>query len=173
MLKIKDKCLVEDGSRLTDKHINLANCLIAHQFSKMDGLHAILLKTMYYCFPPESIQAIFCKRCKHCGSQFLNEWWHQSKCVWFFACKTRSRKYWAKPLQYEGRKAVIIVMKNLLAKTRKINRPWFVCDCCDGITGTQRRSKCIIFEPANSHFSEFAWADSTIGRKNHQFNQVL
>ena len=64
-LKIEDKHLVENGSRLTDKHINFASCLIARQFPKIGGLRTTLLQTRYYCFPPESIQAIFCKHRKH------------------------------------------------------------------------------------------------------------
>jgi len=64
-LKMEDKCLVEDGSRLTDKHIKFASCLISSQFPKIGGLRTTLLQTRYYCFSPESIQAIFCKRREH------------------------------------------------------------------------------------------------------------
>ena len=64
-LNMVDKCLVADGSRLTDKHIKFASCLISRQFPRIGGLRTTLLQTRYYCFPPESIQALFCKSREH------------------------------------------------------------------------------------------------------------
>ena len=58
-LKLEHKSLVEDGCRLTDKHIGFASSLISHQFPIIGGLRTTLLQTRYYCFPSESIQAIF------------------------------------------------------------------------------------------------------------------
>jgi len=60
-LNMEDKRLVEDGSRLTDKHIKFASCLISRQFPGIGGLRTTLLQTRYYCFPPDSIQPLFCK----------------------------------------------------------------------------------------------------------------
>ena len=62
---MEDKYIIEDGHRLTDKHINFASCLISRQFPQIGGLRTTLLQTRYYCFPSQSIQAIFCKQCEH------------------------------------------------------------------------------------------------------------
>ena len=59
-LTLEDKCKIEDGSRLTDKHINFANSLISCQFPHIGGLRSTL-QNRYYCFPLQSIQPIFCK----------------------------------------------------------------------------------------------------------------
>ena len=61
-LTLKDKCKIEDGSRLTDKHIGFANSLISRQFL---GLRSTLLPNSYYCFPLQSIQLIFCEEREH------------------------------------------------------------------------------------------------------------
>ena len=62
---MEDKCIIEGGHRLTDKHINFASCLISRQFPQIGGVRTTLLQTRYYCFPSQSIQAIFCKRREH------------------------------------------------------------------------------------------------------------
>ena len=59
-LTLEDKRNIEDGSRLTDKHISFANSLISHQFLHIGGLR-FTLQNRYYCFPLQSIQPIFCK----------------------------------------------------------------------------------------------------------------
>ena len=64
-LMMEDKFIIEGGLRLTDKHINFASCLISHQFPQIGGLRTTILQTRYYCFPSQSIQAIFCKRREH------------------------------------------------------------------------------------------------------------
>ena len=48
------KSLIEDGCRLTDKHIGFVSSLISHQFPRICGLRTTLLQTRYYCFPSES-----------------------------------------------------------------------------------------------------------------------
>lgn len=64
-LTLEDKCKIEDGSRLTDKHISFANSLISRQFPHIGGLRSTLLQNRYYCFPLQSIQPIFCKGREH------------------------------------------------------------------------------------------------------------
>ena len=64
-LMMEDKFIIEGGLRLTDKHINFASCLISRQFPHIGGLRTTLLQSRYYCFPSQSIQAIFCKRREH------------------------------------------------------------------------------------------------------------
>ena len=64
-LALEDKCKIEDGLRLTDKHISFANSLISRQFPHIGGLQSTLLQNRYYCFPLQSIQPIFCKGREH------------------------------------------------------------------------------------------------------------
>jgi len=61
-LKLEHKNLVENGCRLTDKHISFASSLISHQFPRISGLRTTLLQTS---FPSGSIQAIFCRHREH------------------------------------------------------------------------------------------------------------
>ena len=46
-LTMEDKCIIEDGHQLTDKHINFASCLISRQFPQIGGLRTTLLQTRY------------------------------------------------------------------------------------------------------------------------------
>ena len=64
-LTMEDKGKIENGSRLTDKHIGFANLLISRQFPHIGGLRSTLLQNRYYCFPSQSIQPIFCKEREH------------------------------------------------------------------------------------------------------------
>ena len=43
-LTMEDKCIIDGGHRLTDKHINFASCLISHQFPQIGGLRTTLLQ---------------------------------------------------------------------------------------------------------------------------------
>ena len=65
VLTVKDKQIIEEGHRLTDKHINFAQRLISSQFPHIGGLQSTLLQDRYYCFPHQSIQAVFCKKREH------------------------------------------------------------------------------------------------------------
>ena len=60
-----DKQLIIDGRRLHDKHIQLGQCMIHHQFLGIGGLRSTLLQDRYYEFPRNSIQAVFCKTRQH------------------------------------------------------------------------------------------------------------
>ena len=59
-----DKKVIEDGHRLTDRHINFAQRLISSQFPYIGGLQTTL-QDRYYCFPHQSMQAIFWTRLEH------------------------------------------------------------------------------------------------------------
>ena len=75
-LKLEQKSLIEDGCRLTDKHIGFASSLISHQFPRIGGLRTTLLQTRYYCFPSENIQAISCRCREHwivASNMFTND----------------------------------------------------------------------------------------------------
>ena len=116
-LKMEDKCLVEDGGRLTDKHINFANCLISCQFPRIGGLRTTLLQTRYYCFPPESIQAIFYKHCEHwivASNMLTND--YNTVNVYDFLLDQENTDIILRIFQNHNnneKKAVTIVMKNL------------------------------------------------------------
>ena len=62
---MKDKQIIDEGHRLTDKHINFAQRLISSQFPHIGGLQTTLLQDRYYCFPHQSMQAVFCKQREH------------------------------------------------------------------------------------------------------------
>ena len=64
-LTLEDKYKIENGLRLTDKHISFANSLISRQFPHIGGLRSTLLQNRYYSFPLQSIQPIFCKEREH------------------------------------------------------------------------------------------------------------
>ena len=65
VLTMTAKEVIEDGHRLTDRHINFAQRLISSQFPYIGVLQAILFQHRYYCFPHQSMQAIFCRRREH------------------------------------------------------------------------------------------------------------
>ena len=110
---MEDKCIIEGGHRLTDKHINFASYLIFRQFPQIGGLRTTLLQTRYYCFPSQSIQAIFCKRREH----------------WIVASNIGTRPYMCHNYNEKH------------AEAKWVNWLWFVCYCCDDIISTQRRPK--------------------------------
>ena len=64
-LKHSDKKIIEDGSQLTDKHIQLAQTLIRGQFPRIGGLQSTLLQERYHNLPSNSIQVVHCLKRHH------------------------------------------------------------------------------------------------------------
>ena len=58
-LKHSDKKIIEDGSQLTDKHIQLAQTLIRGQFPRIGGLQSTLLQERYHNLPSNSSSTLF------------------------------------------------------------------------------------------------------------------
>ena len=54
-----DKTTIEKGEMLTDKHINLAQRMLKHQFPDFNGLHLTLLQDKPHKFPTSNAIQIF------------------------------------------------------------------------------------------------------------------
>ena len=64
-MKHSDKKIIEDGSQLTDKHIQLAQTLIRGQFPRIGELQSTLLQERYHNLPSNSIQVVHCLKRHH------------------------------------------------------------------------------------------------------------
>ena len=66
-LQISARVTIETGEKLTDKHINFAQCIIKNQFPSVGGLKSRLeqVKKVKGQRTANSIQIVHCKKCEH------------------------------------------------------------------------------------------------------------
>ena len=145
-LTIEDKRKIENGSKLTDKHVNFTNSMISCQFPNIGGLWSTLLRSRYYCFSLHSIQQIFCKEQEHwiVASNIMQTSDHKTTSIHVYDSLFRELDQESHDLILQNFHArnndrrTTIVMKELQNRSDQ-QIVWSVFHCCYELLGSQRR----------------------------------